>query len=285
MYVLIFFTYITRKVADKLNELYKKDRAGYEEKWSDIGLFVKYGMLSDEKFYDKAKDLALVQNTTGKYFTLNEYQEFIQANQKDKKDQLVALYTSDPEAQHAYVAAALDRGYDVLKLDGVLDPHFIGQLEQKLEKVNFKRVDADTVGKLIEKEETTESILSDDDKTRLQELYTKAISNEHMNVQVEALSPQDSPVIITLPEFMRRMKDMQRTGGGGMSFMGNLPDSYTVSVNANHPITQRILAADEEAGRKLARQAFDLGLLAQNMLKGEALTAFVKRSAELLTAE
>ncbi|OUJ73780.1 molecular chaperone HtpG [Hymenobacter crusticola] len=279
-------TYVTRKVADKLSELYKKDRAGYEEKWSDIGLFVKYGMLSDEKFYDKAKDFALVQNTVGKYFTLTEYQEFIQANQKDKQEQLVVLYTSDPEAQHAYVAAALDRGYDVLKLDGVLDPHFIGQLEQKLEKVTFKRVDADTVGKLIEKDDATESVLSDEDKTRLQELFAKAISNEHMHVQVEALSPQDSPVIITLPEFMRRMKDMQRTGGGGgMAFMGSLPDSYTVSVNANHPVSQRILNADEEAGRKLARQAFDLGLLAQNMLKGEALTAFVKRSADLLTAE
>ncbi|WP_324672668.1 molecular chaperone HtpG [Hymenobacter sp. GOD-10R] len=278
-------TYVTRKVADKLSELFKKDRAGYEQKWSDIGLFVKYGMLSDEKFYDKAKDFALVQNTAGKYFTLSEYQEFIQANQKDKQEQLVVLYTSDSEAQHAYVAAALDRGYDVLKLDGVLDTHFIGQLEQKLEKVTFKRVDADTVGKLIEKDEATESVLSDEDKTRLQELFAKAINNEHMHVQIEALSPQDSPVIITLPEFMRRMKDMQRTGGGGgMAFMGSLPDSYTVSVNANHAISQRILSADEEAGRKLARQAFDLGLLAQNMLKGEALTAFVKRSADLLTA-
>ncbi|GGF16827.1 molecular chaperone HtpG [Hymenobacter cavernae] len=278
-------TYVTRKVADKLSELFKKDRAGYEEKWSDIGLFVKYGMLSDEKFYDKAKDFALVQNTAGKYFTLSEYQEFVQANQKDKNDQLAVLYATDPEAQHAYVAAATDRGYDVLKLNAVLDPHFIGQLEQKLEKVTFKRVDADTVGKLIEKDEATESVLSDEDKTRLQELFAKAINNEHMHVQVEALSPQDSPVIITLPEFMRRMKDMQRTGGGGgMAFMGSLPDSYTVSVNANHPIAQRILSADEEGGSKLARQAFDLGLLAQNMLKGEALTAFVKRSADLLTA-
>ncbi|GAB3240169.1 molecular chaperone HtpG [Hymenobacter seoulensis] len=279
-------TYITKKVADKLAELYRKDRTGFEEKWSDIGLFVKYGMLSDEKFYEKAKDFALVQNTAKKYFTLPEYQEFVQANQKDKNEQTVVLYTTDPEAQHAYVQAATERGYDVLKLDAVLDPHFIGQLEQKLEKTTFKRVDADTVGKLIEKDETTESVLSDDDKTKLQDVFKQAISNEHMHVQVEALSPQDAPVIITLPEFMRRMKDMQRVGGGGgMQMFGSLPDSYTVSVNANHPVAQRVLQAEGEAGSKLARQAFDLALLAQGMLKGEALTAFVKRSADLLAAE
>ncbi|MCB2378730.1 molecular chaperone HtpG [Hymenobacter sp. BT635] len=278
-------TYITKKVADKLAELYRKDRAGFEEKWSDIGLFVKYGMLSDDKFYDKAKDFVLLQNTAGKFFTLSEYQEFVQANQKDKNEQTVVLYTTDAEAQHGFVQAALDRGYDVLKLDAVLDSHFIGQLEQKLEKVTFKRVDADTIGKLIEKEETTESVLSDDDKTKLQELFSKAISNPQMHVQVEALSPQDAPVIITVPEFMRRMKDMQRAGGGGgMQMFGSLPDSYTVSVNANHPVAQRVLSAEDEASQKLARQAFDLALLAQGLLKGEALTAFVKRSADLLTA-
>lgn len=279
-------TYITKKVADKLSSLFKQDRAGYEAKWSDIGLFVKYGMLSDEKFYDKAKDFALVQNVAGKLFTLPEYQEFVQANQKDKSEQTVVLYTTDAEAQHGFVQAATERGYDVLELNGPLDSHFIGQLEQKLEKTTFKRVDADTVGKLIEKEETTESVLSDDDKTKLQELFKEAISNEQMHVQVEALSPQDAPVIITLPEFMRRMKDMQRSGGGGgMQMFGSLPDSYTVSVNANHPVAQRVLHAEGEAGQKLARQAFDLALLAQNMLKGEALTAFVKRSADLLAAE
>ncbi|QNH61974.1 molecular chaperone HtpG [Hymenobacter sediminicola] len=279
-------TYITKKVADKLSSLYKQDRAGFEEKWSDIGLFVKYGMLSDEKFYDKAKDFALVQNVAGKYFTLSEYQEFVQASQKDKNEQTVVLYTTDSEAQHGFVQAATDRGYDVLKLDGPLDSHFIGQLEQKLEKTTFKRVDADTVGKLIEKDEAAESVLSDDDKTKLQDLFKQAISNEQMHVQVEALSPQDAPVIITLPEFMRRMKDMQRAGGGGgMAMFGSLPDSYTVSINANHPVAQRVLHADAEAGQKLARQAYDLALLAQNMLKGEALTQFVKRSADLLSAE
>ncbi|WP_317044033.1 hypothetical protein [Hymenobacter amundsenii] len=256
------------------------------QKWSDIGLFVKYGMLSDEKFYEKAKDFVLVQNVAGKTFTLPEYQEFVQANQKDKSEQTVVLYTTDAEAQHSFVQAAQDRGYDVLELSGPLDSHFIGQLEQKLEKTTFKRVDAETVGKLIAKDDAPESVLSDDEKTRLTDVYKQAISNDQMQVQVEALSPQDAPVIITLPEFMRRMKDMQRTGGGGgMQMFGSLPDSYTVSVNANHPITQRVLSAEAEAGGKLARQAFDLALLAQGMLKGEALTAFVKRSADLLAAE
>ena len=278
-------TYITKKVADKLAEMFRKDRANFEQKWPDIGLFVKYGMLSDDKFYEKAKDFALVQDTAGKYFTLSEYQEHVQANQQDKNGQTVMLYTTDPDAQHGYVQAALDRGYDVLKLDAVLDPHFIGLLEQKLEKTTFKRVDADTVGKLIEQEETTESVLSDEDKTKLQEVYKQAINNEQMHVQVEALAPQEAPVIITLPEFMRRMKDMQRTGGGGgMAMFGSLPDSYTVSVNANHPLAQRVLQANGD-GEKLAKQAFDLALLAQGMLKGNALTAFVKRSTDLLATE
>ncbi|MGI4885051.1 MAG: molecular chaperone HtpG [Janthinobacterium lividum] len=275
-------TYITRKVADKLGDLFKKDRAGYEEKWSDIGLFVKYGMLSDEKFYDRAKDFVLLKNVAGKLFTISEYTEHIQANQQDKDGNTVVLYTNDAEAQHGFVAAAQERGYDVLNLDQVLDSHFIGQLEQKLEKTTFKRVDADTVGKLIEKDETTESVLSEDDQTKLAEAFKTAIHNEAMHVKVAALSPQDAPVVITQNEFMRRMKDMQRTGGGGgMQMFGAFPESFDVTVNANHPVAQRVLA-EGETGEKLAKQAFDLALLAQGMLKGEALTAFVKRSTELL---
>ena len=275
-------TYVTRKVADKLNDLFKKDRAGYEEKWSDIGMFVKYGMLSDEKFYERAKDFVLLKNVAGKLFTLTEYTEHIQANQQDKDGNTVVLYTNDAEAQHGYVAAAQERGYDVLNLDQVLDSHFIGQLEQKLEKTSFKRVDADTVGKLIEKEGTTESVLSEDDQTKLAEAFKTAIANEAMHVKVAALSPQDAPVVITQNEFMRRMKDMQRTGGGGgMQMFGAFPDSFDVTVNANHPLAQRVLA-EGDTGGKLAKQAFDLALLAQGMLKGEALTAFVKRSTELL---
>ena len=273
-------TDITTKVADKLGDLFKKDRAGYEEKWSDIGMFVKYGMLSDEKFYDKGKDFVLLKNVAGKLFTLTEYTEHIQANQQDKDGTTVVLYTNDAEAQHGYVAAAQERGYNVLNFDQVLDPHFVGQLEQKLEKTSFKRVDAATVSQLIEKEGSTESVLSEDDQTKLAEVFKTAIANEAMHVKVAALSPQDAPVVITQNEFMRRMKDMQRTGGGGgMQMFGAFPDSFDVTVNANHPLIQKVLA---DGGDQIAKQAFDLALLAQGMLKGEALTAFVKRSTELL---
>jgi molecular chaperone HtpG len=273
-------TYITRKVADKLGELFRKDRAGYEEKWADIGVFVKYGMLSDEKFYDRAKDFVLLKSVEGKLYTITEYTEHIQANQKDKTDNTVVLYTTDAEQQHSFVAAAQERGYDVLNMDQVLDAHFIGQLEQKLEKTTFKRVDSATASQLIEKDDAQASVLSDDDQTKLSEVFTSAISNPAMHVKVAALSPQDAPVVITQNEFMRRMKDMQRTGGGGgMQMFGSMPDSFDVTVNANSPVVQKILA---DGGETVAKQAFDLALLAQGLLKGEALTAFVKRSTELL---
>jgi molecular chaperone HtpG len=273
-------TYITRKVADKLAELFRKDRAAYEEKWSDIGMFVKYGMLSDEKFYERAKDFVLLKSVSGKLYTLTEYTEFIQANQQDKNGSTVVLYTNDAEAQHGFVAAAQERGYDVLNMDQVLDPHFIGQLEQKLEKTTFKRVDSATASQLVEKEETTTSVLSEDDQTKLSDIFKTAISNDAMHIKVAPLSPQDAPVVITQNEFMRRMKDMQRTGGGGgMQMFGSMPDSFDVTVNANSPIVQKVMG---EGGETVAKQAFDLALLAQGMLKGEALTAFVKRSTELL---
>jgi molecular chaperone HtpG len=278
-------TYITKKVADKLSEIFKKERESFQEKWNDINIFVKYGMLSDDKFYEKAKDFALVQNTDGKFFTIEEYKEYIQANQKDKSDNLVILYTSDEDKQHAFVESAKDRSYDVLKLDSMIDSHFIGMLEQKLEKTTLKRVDSDTIDKLIEKDETKESVLSEEERTQLKEIYEKAINNTNMHVSIEPLSPQDQPVVITLPEFMRRMKDMSKTGGGGMMFMGNMPDTYNVSINANHPINNRILKARDESKEKIAKQAFDLALLSQNMLTGSALTAFVKRSVELIEKE
>ncbi len=273
-------TYITKKVADKLAELFRKDRAGYEEKWADIGLFVKYGMLSDDKFYERAKDFVLLKSVDGKLYTLPEYTEHVQANQKDKTDNTVVLYTTDAEAQHGFVAGAKERGYDVLVFDQVLDPHFIGLLEQKLEKTTFKRVDSATASQLIEKEEAPASVLSEDDQKKLEEVFTGAIQNPAMHVKVAALSPQDAPVVITQNEFMRRMKDMQRTGGGGgMQMFGNMPDSFDVTVNANSPLVSKVLA---DGGDTVAKQAFDLALLAQGLLKGEALTAFVKRSTELL---
>jgi molecular chaperone HtpG len=273
-------TYITKKVADKLAELFRKDRAGYEEKWADIGLFVKYGMLSDDKFYERAKDFVLLKSVDGTLRTLTEYTEHVQANQKDKTDNTVVLYTTDAEQQHGFVAAAQERGYDVLNMDQVLDAHFIGLLEQKLEKTTFKRVDSATASQLIEKDEAPASVLSEDDQKKLEEVFTGAIQNPAMHVKVAALSPQDAPVVITQNEFMRRMKDMQRTGGGGgMQMFGSMPDSFDVTVNANSPLVAKVLA---DGGDTVAKQAFDLALLAQGLLKGEALTAFVKRSTELL---
>jgi molecular chaperone HtpG len=278
-------TYITKKVADKLNEIFKKDRATFENNWEDINVFVKYGMLSDDKFYEKAKDFVLLQNTEGKYYTLEEYKAQTQANQTDKNGQLVLLYTTDADKQHAFVEAAQNRSYDVLKLDSLIDSHFIGMLEQKLEKTTLKRVDSETIDKLIEKDETKESVLNDTEKEDLKKIYEQAINNQNMHVEVAPMSPDDAPVVITLPEFMRRMKDMSRTGGGGMMFMGNMPDTYNVTVNANHSINQRILKAKDDNKERIARQAFDLALLSQNMLSGSALTAFVKRSVDLIDKE
>ncbi|WP_018476179.1 molecular chaperone HtpG [Pontibacter roseus] len=278
-------TYITKKVADKLNEIFKKDRATFENNWEDINVFVKYGMLSDDKFYEKAKDFVLLQNTEGKYYTLEEYKALTQANQTDKNGQLVLLYTTDADKQHAFVESAQNRAYDVLKLDSVIDSHFIGMLEQKLEKTTLKRVDSETIDKLVEKDESKESVLNDAEKEDLKKIYEQAISNQNMQVEVAPMSPDDAPVIITLPEFMRRMKDMSKAGGGGMMFMGNMPDTYNVTINANHSINQRILKAKDDNKERIARQAFDLALLSQNMLSGSALTAFVKRSVDLIDKE
>ncbi|GAB3202846.1 molecular chaperone HtpG [Pontibacter aydingkolensis] len=278
-------TYITKKVADKLNEIFKKDRTAFETSWEDINVFVKYGMLSDDKFYEKAKDFVLLQSVDGKYYTIEEYKALTQANQTDKNDQLVLLYTTDTDKQHAFVEAAQNRGYDVLKLDTMIDSHFIGMLEQKLEKTTLKRVDSETVDKLIERDEAKESVLNDKEKESLKGIYETAIDNKNMMVEVAPMSPDDAPVIITLPEFMRRMKDMSKAGGGGMMFMGDMPDTYNVTINANHSLNQRILNAKEENRPRIARQAYDLALLSQNMLSGASLTAFVKRSFELIDKE
>lgn len=275
-------TYITKKVADKLNELFKKDRKAFEDKWENIGLFVKYGMLSDEKFYDKAKDFALLQNTDDEFFTFDEYKEKTSALQKDKDDNLVYLYATEPAKQHAFIESVKNKSYDVLKFDGPLDSHFIGTLEHKLEKTQLKRVDAETVDKLIDKDEKVESVLSDKEKETAKELFEKAIDDKNSTVNVESLSPDEMPVIVTMPEFMRRMKDMQKQGGGGMMMMGDMPDQYTVAVNANHPLVSKILKAKKaENKEQLARQAYDLALLSQGLLEGSALTSFIKRSVAI----
>ncbi len=277
-------TYITKKVADKLGELFKKDREAYEKKWGDIGLFVKYGMISEEKFYEKAQDYTLLQDTDDKYFTLKEYQDHVRDAQLDKNGNIIFLYTTKQAQQHGYIDNAKKRGYGVLKMEGPLDSHFINHMEMKLEKVNWKRVDADVLDKLVDKDEKKESVLSDKEQKAVKELFEKAIDNKSFSVNIEAMSPDDLPVVITLPEFMRRMKDMSAMGGG-MAMMGNMPDAYTVSVNGNHPLVAKILKAEnEEQKLDLSKQAFDLAKLSQNLLTGPELTAFIKRSLELVSA-
>ncbi|MEZ0487803.1 molecular chaperone HtpG [Fibrella aquatica] len=269
--------YITRKVADKLNELFQADRAGFEAKFDDIGLFVKYGILSDDKFYEKAKDFALVKNTEGKYFTLNEYREHVQANQTDKSEQVVVLYTTDRNQQDAYIESAKRRGYDVLLLDTIIDAHFINTLESKLEKTTFKRVDADTLDKLIDTGVANESVLSDDEKTKLKEAFETMLNDKSLMVNVESLPTDELPVSITMPEFMRRMKDMSALSGEANMF-GNMPGGYNVVINANHALSQKVLSLEGDAQQALAKQLYDLALLSQNRLTGPSLTAFVKRT-------
>jgi molecular chaperone HtpG len=275
-------SHITRKVADKLSELFRNDRAGFESKFDHIGLFVKYGMVADDKFYDKAKDFCLLKNVDSKYYTLNEYREHVQANQTDKDGSVVFLYTSDPGKQDTYIQSAKKRSYDVLLLNGVLDSHFIGTLERKLEKTQLKRVDADVVEKLVDKGTAAESVLTEEEKTRLKELFEQTLNDKKLNISVESLPVDELPVTITLNEFMRRMKDMSQHGGGGMMMFGDFPMNYNVAVNANHPLTQKILGADQpEAQKQLVRHVYDLALLSQNMLVGAELTNFIQRTVDL----
>jgi molecular chaperone HtpG len=273
-------SYITKKVADKLGDLFKADRAGFEEKFENIGLFVKYGMISDDKFYDRAKDYCLVQNVNGKYYTLNEYAEFAQENQKDKNDDVTYLYTNDANGQDGFIQSAKKRGYDVLKLDSVLDSHFINMLESKLVKTNLKRVDADTIEKLIDKGIAVDTILSDSEKDTVKKVFEEAINDTTKVVNLEPMPADEMPAVITQNEFMRRMADMSRAGGGGMNMFGNMPNNYIVSVNANHPTISKILkSTDAEEQKKLAKQIYDLALLSQNMLTGADLTAFIQRTS------
>jgi molecular chaperone HtpG len=272
-------SYISRKVAEKLHELFKKDRKGYEQKWSDIGMFVKYGALADEKFYEKAKDFLLLNNTANEFFTLEEYKAKVKDFQTGKEEQLVYLYTNDAERQHSYVLAAQKKNYDVLLMNSPIDSHFMHHLESKLEKTAFKRVDADIPDKLIGGEEAAAHQLTEAESTKLKEIFDKAIGNPHMKVELDSLPSDTVPVTLTSEEWMRRMKEMSRMGGGGMQFYGEMPDTYKVSVNANHALISKMLQADEAAQQAMARQAYDLALLSQGMLKGAALTAFVERTA------
>ncbi len=270
-------SYISRKVADKLSELFKKDRKAYEEKWTDIGIFVKYGALSDEKFYDKAKEFLLLENVNSEKSTLEEYNIKTKDFQTDKNGQLIWLYTADAERQDAYIQSAKTKNYDVLLMNSPLDTHFIQHLETKLEKTSLKRVDADVIDRLIEKEDAAKHTLTDEQSGQLKGIFEKAISNATMKVELESLPAEAMPVTITMEEWMRRMKDMSKLGGG-MNFYGSLPDSYKVSVNANHPLVNTLLAAEEGQQQAIAKQLVDLAMLSQGLLKGASLTAFVERN-------
>ncbi len=277
--------HITKKVADKLQEMFKKDRPDFEKKWDDINIFVKYGMISDEKFYERAKDFALLKNTQKKYHTLEEYREYVKDLQTDKDKHIIYLYASDTGKQHSFIETANQKAYDVIVFDGVLDSHFVNTLEQKLDKVQFRRIDSDTIDKLIAKDEKVESVLSQEDQDKLKAIFEKAISNQSMTITIESMAPDHLPVTVTMSEWARRMKDMARTGGGGMySFMGAMPDQYAVSINSNHKVAQKILQEEnEEHQTRLAKQAYDLALLSQGMLTGPDLTNFIKRSVDLVS--
>jgi len=275
-------SYISRKVAEKLAELFKKNRKAYEEKWTDIGIFVKYGAISDDKFNEKARDFLLLTNTAKEHYTLEEYQAKVKDFQTDKNGQLVYLYTADDEKQHSYVAAAQKKNYDVLLMNSPIDTHFIQHLETKLEKTSLKRVDADVVEKLIEKEDTEKHKLTEEETGKIKTVFDSALNNINMKVEVESLPADAQPVTITMEEWMRRMKDMSKLGGG-MSFYGTMPDHYKVSVNGNHKVIEKILSAEEPQQQAIARQLIDLAMLSQGLLKGADLTAFVERSVNGLT--
>jgi len=275
-------SHITKKVADKLEEIFKKERSDFEAKWDDIKIFVQYGMISDEKFYEKAAKFALVKNTEGKYFTFEEYENHVKANQTDKDKKVVFLYATNTEEQHTYIDAAKNRGYDVLIMDSPLDAHYINHLETKLKDTQFVRVDSDTVEKLIKKEDTQVSKLSEEEQNKIKPVIEGVVPKEKYTVVFESLSETDAPMLITRPEFMRRMKDMSALGGG-MSFYGSMPDMYNLVVNANHPLIGKILTeSDNSKQTQLAKQAADLALLSQGLLKGEDLTKFIKRSVEMI---
>ena len=292
--------HITKKVADKLSELFKNDKDVFKKKWDDISIFVKFGMISDEKFYEKAKDFCLLKNIDDKCFTIEEYKKHIEANQEDKDKNLVCLYTTDRSKQDAYIQAARKRSFDVLNMDGAIDKHFIGFLESKSDlpadlsrtegrgasaqavKLLLKRIDADTIDKVIDKGDKSESVLSEDEKKKLKELFEKAIDNKNATITIESLASDEAPLTITLPEYMRRMKDMAAMNAIGQ--ITDLPDQFNAVINANHPLMQKIISAKSENKKTaIAKQACDLALLSQNMLSGADLTTFIERSVELIS--
>ncbi len=274
-------SHITKKVADKLDELFRENRDDFEAKWDDIKIFIEYGMISDEKFREKAKKFCLLKNTEDKFFTLEEYKNHIQTNQTDKDKKVVHVYATDKDAQHSFISAAKEKGYDILLLDTPIDSHFINMLESEMENISFVRVDANVADKLINKEEEMPSKLSQEQKDKLKPVIEKQIDQQNFTLAFENLSESELPMLITQPEFMRRMKDMSAMGG--MNYMGNMPDSYMLVVNSNHPLVTRLAEeSDEGKQEKQVKQLIDLAMLSKNLLRGEKLTRFVKRSVDLI---
>jgi len=273
--------YITRKVADKLNSLFKTDRKGFEEKWNDIKVVIEYGMLSEDKFFDKAQNFALYPNVDSTFFTFEELKEKISKTQTDKDENLIVLYASNVNDQHSYIQAAKEKGYEVLLLDSPIISHLIQKLETSNEKIKFTRVDADVIDKLIQKDEKEVSKLNEKEKEKLKSIVEEVVPKEKYTVQLEAIDSDSAPFVITLPEFMRRMKEMQQSGGNGM--FGNMPEIYNLIVNVNNPICSEILNSKSKAKKeRLINQSLDLAKLSQNLLKGEELTSFIKRSLDLI---
>ena len=273
--------YITRKVADKLNSLFKKDRKGFEEKWNDIKVVIEYGMLSEDKFFDKAQNFALYPNVDDKFFTFDELKEKISKSQTDKDGNIIVLYASNVNDQHSYIQAAKDKGYEILLLDSPIISHLIQKLETSNEKLKFTRVDADVIDKLIQKDEKEISKLDEKQKEKLKKIIEESVPKEKYTVQLEAIDSNSAPFVITLPEFMRRMKEMQQSGGNGM--FGNMPEIYNLIINVNNPICSEILNSKSKAKKeRLINQSLDLAKLSQNLLKGEELTSFIKRSFDLI---
>lgn len=276
-------SYITRKVADKLTSLFKNNREDFEQKWNDIKVVIEYGMLSEDKFFEKADKFALYPSVDGDFYTFEELEAKIKDNQTDKDDKLVVLYASDKEAQHSYIEAAKTKGYEVLLLDSPIVPHLMQKLETSKENLSFVRVDADHVDNLIKKEDTAISKLSDEEKEKLKTEIEEVTKDKGYTIQMEAMESSASPFIITEPEFMRRMKEMQQTGGGGMFGMGNMPDMYNLIVNTNHELVSEILNTKTAKKRqRLINQSLDLARLSKGLLKGEELTNFITRSYDMI---
>ena len=273
--------HISKKVSDKLKELFKNDRADFEKKWSSMDVFVKYGMLSDEKFAERAQEFCLLENTQGVFTELKEYVEKVKIAQTDKDDNAVILYTNNVETQHSYLQAATNKGYDVLKLEGILDNHFVNYIEQHFEKVKVKRIDADSIEQLIDKGTTRESVLNEEDTKKITALFESIEQPKiKLTVKAQALAPEDSFVAITEDEFMRRMKDMSAMQG--MSMFGDMPTSYNLIINSNHPKATSLLSMDEGKQKASTQQLIDLALLSKQLLQGEQLTQFINRSIENL---